>query len=187
MHEQGKVVEKEGETEERCAEYIKEHGGLASSAEDKVYGVKGEYDEKGYDGITCPSSKYSSYYNQLYCNISDWKDDTINKAKKGYTYKDDKGQHKVIGFESFKTDPDAVRVQERIDEIQTFIGALEADKDEVTYLTPEDDASSVDKKKNTAKADRTASRISDDESIKTMDNQNQTVAYCPVYKKRVGN
>lgn len=158
------------ETDEACAEYIMEHGGLAKSSADN-----------DYDNIKCSkaSSTQSSFYNQIFCKLEEWKNKAINDAQKGYT-----GSEGDVyeGYSVIKNDKDAYRVQERLDGIQDSIDVLEFDKNEEQYITPGSNLQTVNSETlKQARADRESSRAAEEEGISSMDNQTRVVPYCPVY------
>lgn len=176
IHENNQSVNgEEGDTaDESCAAYIKSHGGLASSGEDNVYGEEGEYNdrEQAFKGVNCSQAKQSSYYNDLYCKLHEWKLEQLSKAKSK--------------FDELSKDSELSqyhnRVKERLDSIKNTIDVLDMDKKEVVYVTPDIKPSDMDEKLRNAKTDRTAARKSDNDGIIAMDNQSQVVPYCPVYR-----
>lgn len=157
-----------------CADHIKSHGGLASSGEDNVYGEEGEYNdrEQAFKGVNCSQARQSSYYDDLYCKLHEWKLEQLSKAKSK--------------FEELSKDPELSkyhnRVKERLDSIKNTIEILDMDKKEVVYVTPDIKISDMDEKLKNATTDRTAARKSDNDGIIAMDNQSQVVPYCPVYR-----
>jgi len=174
MFENGQIVSgQKGESEDTCAAYIKSHGGLASSAEDNVYGEKNEYSDKAqaYKGVDCTLTKQPNYYNDLYCKLHGWKQTKLSNAKSQYNSITKK----------FSTQ-EKNRVKERLDSINNTIKLLEFDNKEVVQITPNMKTSEIDKKLKTAKADRTAARKTDTDGIVAMDNQGQVIPYCPVYR-----
>lgn len=171
---------------DECVNNMLEGDGLAKTAEDSKYGVKGEYGKEDYEGINCDSANSSDMYASYLCQLSDWQDELIDKAENGYTdeyKKDEKGEPvKIAGFGEVVSDKDANKVKERIESIKNTKEVLEADKLGVVFITPGMTASNAnaDAIKN-AQADRLATRESEDEGIKSMDNQTQNVPYCPIY------
>lgn len=158
-----------GETEDTCAQYIMSHGGLAYSAEDTSYGVSGEYRDNIYNGIKCTETSKSNY-ELFYCELDSIKDGLVAEADK--LFKDMQQKYRK----------DISKVQERVDNMDTLLQVLrDVDKDEVAYLPPETSVADAQNKVNTAKADKTAARKTDDQGIKSLDNQGQVVPYCPTY------
>ena len=170
----------EEETAEVCAKEIMKQGGLAKNGNDNKYGETGEYDDASYEKITCPSN--GSLYENIFCNLKAMKAEALEKVRKGYTYKDkETGKEvKVAGYDEVKEEADE-RIQERIDNINRYIDMLEKDAQEVVYITPNMTVEELDEDMETAKKNRTLTRIAEDEGIKSMDNQSQQVAYCPIY------
>lgn len=192
IHDNGHIVidSKETESEEECVAFIKSHGGLASSAEDVVYGQEGEYDDKpqAYKGVNCKLKDQPNYYNQLYCDLHTWKKNNLYEAISKYT---DITKH----FSKQEKN----RVKERLDSIENTIRALSADEKEVLMVTSNvkcsqsktlqtcqkkaaDCCPEINKKLVEAKTDRTVTRKIDGDGIVAMDNQSQVVPYCPVYR-----
>ena len=166
-----------------CIKGMLEGDGLAKSAEDTNYGVKGEYGKEEYEGINCDSANSNDTYASYFCQLSDWQDELIDKAENGYTddyEKDAKGNPlKVAGFGEVESDKDADKVEERIKSIKNTFEALEADKLGVVTIMP---GMKVDEESvKNAQADRIATRVAEDEGLKSMDNQTQIVPYCPIY------
>ena len=158
---------------EQCAAYIMDNGGLAKNAADDKYEVD------------CAQSSGGSYYEQIFCKLNDLKDEAIAKAHQGYSETDSDGTTVTyVGFDSLKGEASATdsdRVKERIQEIEDYFGAFEADADEVSYIQPKATKASVTEDVKEAKANWEASRAAEEEGITSMDNQSQAVAYCPVY------
>lgn len=176
------ITDDEKETAEVCAAHILDNGGLAENGEDTKYGETGEYgaDYSNFEGINCPSDK--TLYENIFCNLKALKEEALANAKNGYSYEDkDTGEKvKVAGFNEVKGEADS-RIQERIDNIQKYIDMLETDNKEVVLLTPNLSKDTLKDKIPEEKTNRALARISEDEGIKAMDNQSQSVAYCPVY------
>ena len=158
---------------EQCAAYIMDNGGLAKNAADDKYEVD------------CAQSSGGSYYEQIFCKLNDLKDEAIAKAHQGYSETDSDGTTVTyVGFDNLKGEASATdsdRVKERIQEIEDYFGAFEADADEVSYIQPKATKASVTEDVKEAKANWEASRAAEEEGITSMDNQSQAVAYCPVY------
>lgn len=170
---------------DNCITSMMDGDGLAKTAEDTNYGVKGEYGDDEYEGINCDKSNSSDVYASYFCQLSDWQDELIDKAEKGYTdeyNKDENGKPlKVAGFNEVLGDKDQDKVKERIESIKNTQGILKADKQGVVFITPGMMLSDADQAVKNAKADRLATRKAEDEGIKSMDNQTQNVPYCPIY------
>ena len=73
------------------------------------------------------------------------------------------------------------RAKERVERIEKQLAALKKDMEEVTFMTADSTKDTVNVEN--AKADRVAERISDDEGIRSIENQSQVVPYCPTYIK----
>ncbi len=158
---------------EECAKYVADQGGLAKTAEDKVYyenkSVGNDKDEKDYKGFDCPNSN-NDFYSAFVCKLRDRKDQYIKYAK-GII-------NSIEGYE------DIPEVKERMSAIENTIKVLDkGDKYGIAYLTPDIQYSKVEETVKEARANRIAVRKADEEGIKSMDNQTQIVPYCPVYAK----
>jgi len=173
-----------------CVDYIMSKGGLAVSAYDDSYGVTGEYTDAKYNTIDCSKkNKYcrvskgstvNSYYECLFCTLDEWQDKLIDKVKHGGT--DDKGKF-AMGFNAIKSTyaNDLSRIDERVSDIENNIKIFENDPLEIAYISQGTKADKVSSEVSTNKANKTAARRSDDNAIKSMDNQGQVVPYCPTY------
>ncbi|MBR2274247.1 MAG: hypothetical protein IJ864_05430 [Alphaproteobacteria bacterium] len=185
IHEQGKVVSNnpqevvkgecdkncEARRDEVCAEYIFDHGGLAYSADkDTRYGVDGEYHDATYEGINCANKDKASYYEQYFCDLGNLKASQVAEAER--LYKELKKNHSELSL---------TRAKERVERIEKQLAALKKDMEEVTFMTADSTKDTVNVEN--AKADRVAERISDDEGIRSIENQSQVVPYCPTYIK----
>lgn len=195
-HCQGKTGSEAAKCEESCQQEkvndcvkdMLEGDGLAKTAEDETYGIKGEYGKEEYEGIDCEGSNSNDAYASYFCQLADWQDELIDKAENGYTddYKKDANGKplKVAGFSEVKNDKDAYKVQERIKNIQNIKDVLAADKFGVVFITPGMTKGEMSNAISNAQADRLATRVAEDEGIKSMDNQSQIVPYCPIYINR---
>ncbi len=153
---------------ESCAIYIMKNGGLASSAEDDNYNVD------------CKKQKRTSYYDEIFCKLDELKDNTIEEAKFGYR----EGEEEIKGFESVKNMTGNDKAQERIQRINNYLEAFDADKEEVSVITPDSTADKVKEAVKEAEANQKASRAAEEEGIKSMDNQSRATAYAPVMKEK---
>jgi len=170
---------------DNCVTGMLDGDGLAKTAEDNNYGVKGEYGKEEYEGINCEDANSNDAYASYFCQLSDWQDELVDKAENGYTddyEKDSAGKPlKVAGLGEVKSDKDAAKVEERIKSIDRIMKVLEADKLGVVFITPNMTEDEMSNAIANAKADRAATRVAEDEGIKSMDNQTQVVPYCPIY------
>ncbi len=158
IHSFGEVVgnEKELEGDEKtnaCVDHIMANGGLASGSEDNDYNATKE-----------------NYYTSLYHKLDGWKDEKLKEVDRKY--------NEVIKKFS---DAEKLSVEERLKEIDAYIGAFKKDKNELVTIQPGDNKDIVAENLKTAEVDRAAARTTDEESITSMDNQSRSVAYCPIY------
>lgn len=160
IHNFGEYVGNEKDLEgdektESCVTHIMKNGGLASSADDDDYE---------------PKATTGSYYNSLFSKLDGWKAQKLAEVER---------QFESVKKRFSKAELDSV--EERILEIETFIGAFKADTNELVSIQPGDTKDTIKEALKTAKADRKAARAADDEAITSMDNQSRSVAYCPIY------
>ena len=167
-----------------CAQYLvegegKSNGttavGLAAASIDKKdtkYGMSEEFthDSAKFGGLSCGASGLTnSYYEHIFCILDNLKDKKLHDI-----------EAKLSELKGMKG-ADAEYVKERIDEIENLRDMLKQDKNEVVFITPNMKKENIESEITKARTDRTAERISDEESITGMDNGSQVVPYCPVY------
>lgn len=153
IHTVGIFLNDKNEAVNDCADTLMKKG-MASSINDDKYDVN------------CAALKNNtSYYEQIFCKLDGAKEDnlaSVVKAKANY----EKGGYELV-------------VQEKLDEIENLINALDNDGDEVTTIRPDTDAS--DMHIETAKIDRNLAIEKAEEGLVSMQNQTQSAAYCPIY------
>lgn len=196
---------------EACVKVIMDNGGLASSADDKIYGESEQYGKiNNVDVYAGVGRNNSRYYDKIYYLLADQEAKLLNNAMNGAaapaptkegedptmcgTVKNRHCGYKDI-LSKF-TPLERERVQERLSAIVQYFNAFNGDDKGVVYLSPDKVGKLkkvlLDKKSaqsemlaevNNAKADATTGFESDDRSIQSMDSQNSSVPYCPIYVK----
>ncbi len=141
------------ETPEDCA--------VALMDDEKFASVKDE-------DIKCNGNS-ESFYEQIFCKLNTEKDKQLNgiQAKKNELKK------------PVSDNKDKPIVQKQWEDINKTIDSLELDKDEYVIIQPEQVVTT--ETINTAKADKETVRGRMEEGLKSMENQTQAAAYCPIY------
>ena len=183
------------EHNEQCTDILFKN--FAKSAEDKNYGMKGEYTDDTYNKVNCNGEIYES----IFCLFDNLKKQSLSKAIKGE--EDQKGKGGIDALNKNYETAEKNRVKEYLISLMKERAALEADENEVTYIPADLDVDiPIDSMENlvdvykkienmvddnmknnikTAKTNRTIARENDDLAISSMENQNQVVPYCPFY------
>ncbi|MBR5599042.1 MAG: hypothetical protein IKW39_03280 [Alphaproteobacteria bacterium] len=141
-----------------CVNNIMNGEGLASSSSDDVY-------------IPDDKSKDKTYYDTLFNLFDSEKNKKLDDAEK-----------LLANIEKAYSDKELEKINERINEIEDLIKAFKGDADEVIYLKPGDNETTVGKTAiDGANIQREMELLKVEEAILSMDNQSRNVAYCPVY------
>ncbi len=166
IHEVGIYLDKEQDyqvTEKRYAD-LSEVGDECADTIMKA-GLAASVNDNNYD-VNC-NLQNDSYYSQIFCALDRVKDERLEfvKAKK----------------KEIKKPENKLVVDEQLAAIDNLIQAMEKDSNEYVEILPDTNSTEMGEKIKKAQADRDAEIISVEEGLKSMENQTQSAAYCPLY------
>lgn len=145
---------------------------LASNYKDTAYFEQGE--DKEYGKIKCSQGR-KSFYEQVFCDLDTKKDKYVKDAQNALKATESLGA---------PTEEAKAYLEERLEKIKNYIdndGTLIVDNKEISIIQPDIDRAEIKGVVLTAKANRRVMLDSAEEGLQATENQNQAVAYCPVY------
>ena len=173
LHDNGMVVstkENDLEGDEKvayCVDYIMNSKGLISKSDDSVE-LKDKDCQKPSKGVD------KNLYYDIFCSLNMAKAKKLNEAR---VYLKDK----VLGSKRY-TKAEIERLKARVEEAEGQLRALELDDNELMEILPGYNLEQVNAEKIAASvAEREVDRASQEEALRSMDDQNRIVPYCPIY------